>query len=251
MSEANTQGSASELVEWLLGGRVGRLRRRGRRQDVIGFHLVADFGDLPDLREVGDYLRNLDVLWSYCLELAILDTKDKDGERARELLADAERFRLGDRMLVDEAVPSLGSPDEGEIALGPDEAYHLFMRQRGARIQVRRLTMASPLDVLLEASLGEVKWAGYVAGGLVALERLCQLVMNWQTHRLDLAERRAALTTHQGPERVGTEIASQLSPHGIRVMPQVQDGWNTSDPVSTLADRRLIQGRAIPPDSNR
>ncbi|MGW5578127.1 hypothetical protein [Micromonospora chokoriensis] len=243
MSEASLQGSPADVVRPVLSEAEWGVRRPKRRGP--GFHLVADLGDMPTLQDVAEYLQDFSAVWSYCLELSILDSDSATGERARSLLAAAERHQL-------EAPEASSREDEDEdedlLALNPGDEYFGFMWGK-PQPQVRRLSLASPLDALLESTLGHAKWAGYVAGGLITLERLCQLIINWQSHRLDMAERRAALTSDRGPGQVAAELAEELSPHGVRILPRIGSRPNLPDSVSAIADRPLIEGRQITADS--
>jgi hypothetical protein len=68
---------------------------------------------------------------------------------------------------------------------------HLDPLDPGAILRLRRISLNSPLEILLVTAADRFVPIVYAAAGLVALERALRLVRDWQMMRLDIRERRA------------------------------------------------------------
>lgn len=62
---------------------------------------------------------------------------------------------------------------------------------------IRRMSLSSPWEALLTVAAEKSAPLLYGGAALVALQRLLQMVMEWQRHRLDVAERRLQIEAAQ------------------------------------------------------
>lgn len=83
---------------------------------------------------------------------------------------------------------------------------------------VRRMSLSSPWEALLTVAAEKSAPLLYAGAAMVALQRLLQMVMEWQRHRLDVADRRLRIEAVQLLRQHATEVrrdggpASEIEP---------------------------------------
>jgi hypothetical protein len=81
-------------------------------------------------------------------------------------------------------------------------------------LSIRQIHMASPLEAALTAIAGSVTPVAYIMSGLFVMERCMRLLMDWQVHRADLAER-AVREPETQPEVQSSHEAGVTEPDEI------------------------------------
>ncbi|MFI7650003.1 hypothetical protein ACIBTZ_28560 [Micromonospora sp. NPDC049460] len=200
--------------------------------------VVVDLGTLPTLATVADCIGNLNAIWSYTMQMELLASPGEQGARARHLLSE-----------VHKAARSWGWDSEQT-----DAELRTFRRTTGAlsaKPGVQRLKIASPLEAVLAAVVSEVKPLGYVLTGVYGIERVLRLVMEWQAHRANLADRsretmsESAARTQDAVERgkLATAIAERLSRHGDNGIPLRSDQDEAVSALAALSVHRIVEVR--------
>jgi hypothetical protein len=83
---------------------------------------------------------------------------------------------------------------------------------------IRRMSLNSPWEALLTVAAEKSAPLLYAGAVVVALQRLLQMVMEWQRHRLDVADRRLQIEAMQLLRQHATEVrreggaVSELTP---------------------------------------
>lgn len=190
--------------------------------------LVADLGSTPALGEVARYLQAVDRIWFFSMQMALLAANSEAGAEARRALRVA-RSQAGAAADLDDPLIGPRSP------LG---RYRSFLADYIPTPGIYRLQIASPLEVVLTGVASEIKPIGYAMGGMLIIERVFKLVMQWQRHRYDL---RAPEPETLREDLIGTEIAHGLSSQGGLVIPFRVDEVQAASSISRVAHYQVIE----------
>ncbi|MFK4246125.1 hypothetical protein ACI2KV_24925 [Micromonospora chokoriensis] len=218
-------------------------------------HIRADLGAKPRLDEVVQYLDDINTVWLFASQLALLAQPGAAGERARLLLRELEdEWRQGQdgwSSSIEQAVdPFLGVESstvfiEHEPELDPDPGsaharYRAHLENTTPWPRVQRLGLASPLEAVLATVAADVKPVGYLVAALVGVERIFRMVIDWQKHRADLAERRTSTASAELVRVAGSGVVSaneDWSAHGMAGVGVVQRAaWETVPDATILDD---------------
>jgi hypothetical protein len=119
------------------------------------------------------------------------------------------------------------------------------------RIEVLRLHMASPLEVVLAAVANEFAPAACAATAMLIFERSMRLIMDWQRHRAELLAMDSEAPTEPNAEDIALAIRTVregLPQYDVFVMPRPKDDPSSESPGEDkfdLAVGRLAKIRVI------
>jgi hypothetical protein len=190
--------------------------------------LAIDLGDTPALLDVAEHMDALVGVWAYCLE------RSRRAERGRHT------------SIVRPPPPQTRAEVEADVA------RQLAVRNGPRLLAVKRMSLASPWEALLTVAAGKSAPVLYLGAAVVALERLMRMLMEWQQHRMDMAERKGALSIDR-PELM--ELRALLERHAARGRDEAGEPSDSavpprtvepSDPIVTLARRRIVRAQLIP-----
>lgn len=135
--------------------------------------IVADLGDMPQLFQVKHYLEQLDRVG--CLGEAVGRFRATRGNQPRLSLAGQMR--------------AIGNPS----------------------LHVARMRLESPFEVVLTTVAEQFSPVAYSVAGIAVLERVVRLIMEWQKHRVEMAERGSARLPRQSvhPGQIARETVEQ------------------------------------------
>ncbi|MFE9691756.1 hypothetical protein [Micromonospora sp. NPDC005806] len=183
--------------------------------------IVSDLGDSPSLTGVSRYIDSLDTLGH--IARAIASTRRPRSTRSGFV-------EKSDRLNLLGVVQSAASekPEPSPLA-------------------VARMRMASPLEVVLTAAAGQFAPVAYGLMAMTLIERTMKLIMEWQSHRLDIRQRQSELhdqarmeTSADQVRRVSGEIARTVTEevYEYRLPDKVAD--IVARPISRLAQHRVV-----------
>lgn len=145
------------------------------------------------MRSFGREVNAINTLWWHCLQLA--------GHRTRGALP----------------------PQQGENPVGRSMKYFIIVdppsawdAESGAQLLLARTKLASPWTSVLTTIADRTAPIGYGVAGLWVLQRLLNMVMGWQRHRLELElDRQRLAATHipTAEELVVNHASAELAAH--------------------------------------
>ncbi|MFE9959239.1 hypothetical protein [Micromonospora sp. NPDC005299] len=245
-------------------------------------HVRADLGPVPLLDDVVRYLNDVSTVWLFAAHLSVLADASGVGDTARSLLHDVEEEEMdegGGGATLLRPVAGVDSIDAAESdtifvevktdgSIDPESRltlYRSYVASVAPEPRVRQLKIASPLEAVLTTLAGDVKPVGYSVGALVVAERILQMIMDWQKHRADLAERKEARGTTERAVPAQRHLAaldsspsaSGMAGPGIaqqvawEVVPDaaILDEVGASEAINRLAHSDLLEVRLYLPRS--
>ena len=108
---------------------------------------------------------------------------------------------------------------------------------------VRRMSLSSPWEALLTVAAEKSAPVLYAGAAMVALQRLLQMVMEWQRHRLDVAERRLQIEVAQLLRQHATEVRREGGP-----VSEIEPSSDALTALITLARRPILRAEIQPED---
>ncbi|MGC5381250.1 hypothetical protein ACPXB1_22520 [Micromonospora sp. DT68] len=173
------------------------------------------------------YLKDVNEIWSLAMQTVLLADDSFEGELAHR--------RLDDLRSVEQGRGQRWYPNASD-------RYYAFIADNTPSARVSRLQVASPLEAVLTGIATGVRPVGYALGGMIIVERIFRLVMEWQRHRADLADREPPATP---PELlvISSEDARRLATEGGLSVPLRSANESAANAISGVGQYYIIEVR--------
>lgn len=166
-----------------------------RKIDTQVLYLAVDLGETPRFERFAEQVRCLEILQRYSRALAEPADTQTTSRSPYAQHDVTELFEALDTLSITNAQRHL--LNELLKAEEPGSPLHRPLVTEATEICIIRTSLSSPWVTVMADLARNSQPVAYGLTALLALHRLMRMIMEWQTHRQELAEKRDALSRSQ------------------------------------------------------